>query len=133
MPRLGSRVRVSFSAPDLASLRWGYFRIYQLVMLLWRDCTAVPVCSWHQRKILTLQQNLYICTLLILKIYIPVFRHISDFLISTLDLSKNYNLSYLACYHNSLSSIDFKNNLNLTHILCSNNHISKINVGNLLH
>ena len=34
-------VRVSFSAPVQASLRWGCFRMYQRVMSLWPGCTAV--------------------------------------------------------------------------------------------
>ena len=54
--------------------------------------------------------------------------------LSSLDVSRNGNLTKLYCYHNQLSSLDVSRNVNLTYLNCSENQLSSLDVsrnGNL--
>lgn len=48
--------------------------------------------------------------------------------LSSLDVSKNVNLTKLHCYNNELSSLDVSQNINLTELYCSNNPLGSLDV-----
>lgn len=48
--------------------------------------------------------------------------------LSSLDLSKNTELTYLNCRYNQLTSLDISKNTELTYLSCDNNQLSSINV-----